>query len=177
MSGSASGASPFCAVIHRRLHTRGFRNLTVEQACSLEAWMRFNPAMNTLLFALATLAGSSLLMLLLAALFAVGMLTAVHPFEWFYAAVIRPLEQSPELPASPPRRRAVFALGMACSLAVAWNFHFGSRAAGIVLGSLMTASTALLALTHICVPSLAFRSLRAGFQRLRRRRRPRPVGQ
>jgi hypothetical protein len=171
MSRYAPGASPACVVIHRRLHARGFRNLTVEQACSLEAWMRFNPALNALLFALATLAGSSVLMLLLAALFAAGMLTAVHPFEWFYAAVIRPLEQSPELPASPPRRRAVFALGMACSLAVAWDFSSGTRAAGVALGSLMTASTALLALTHICVPSLALRSVRAGFQGLRRRRR------
>jgi hypothetical protein len=159
------------------MHARGFRNLTVEQACSLEAWMRFNPAMHALLFALAIIAGSPALMVALAALFAVGMIAAVHPFEWFYTAVIRPLEQSPELPASPPRRRAVFALGMACSLVVAWEFSFGSHTAGIVLASLMTASAALLALTHICVPSLGFRSLRAGFLYLRRRRRSRLVGQ
>lgn len=174
---NAARELPACAVIHRRLHARGFRNLTVEQACSLEGWMRFNPALHALLFALGTLAGSSTLMLVLAALFAVGMLTAVHPFEWFYAAVIRPLEQSPELPASPPRRRGVFALGMACSLAVALAFAYDARPAGVALGVVMTASTALLAVTHICVPSLVFRSVRAGIQRMRRRRRPRVVGQ
>jgi len=177
MTGPAPYREPVCAVIQRRLQARGFRNLTLDQACSLEAWMRFNPAMHALLFALSTLAGSSALMLVLAGLFLIGMLTAVHPFEWFYAAVIRPLEQSPELPVSPPRRRAVFALGMMCSLAVAVAFHTGFRPLGAALGVLMTASTVLLALTHICVPSLVFRSCRAGFLRLRRRRRPRFVGQ
>ena len=173
MNGSASCRGSGCSVIQRRLQARGFRNLTLDQACSLEGWMRFNPALHTLLFALATLANSATLMLLLAGLLSVGMLTAVHPFEWFYSAVIRPLEQSPELPPSPPRRRGVFAVGIAFALSAAWAFSRGATGLGILLGALMTASTALLALTHICVPSFAFRTARAGFVRYRRKFRPR----
>jgi len=135
--------------------------------------MRFSPALHALLFAIALIAGSSAMMFALAALFAVGMVTAVHPFEWFYAAVIRPLEQSPELPPSPPRRRAVFALGLACSLAVGAAFAAGRHVPAVLLGVLMVASTAFLAVTHICVPSLAFRSVRGGILRVKRRRRPR----
>ena len=152
--------TPSCNVIHRRLYVRGFRTLTVDQACSVETWMRLNPALNALLFALCGITGSVPGLIVLAVFFLIGMLTAVHPFELFYTEIIRSLEQSPELPSSPPLRRAVFAIGAAGSLAAAWGFSSGHPGMGYILMGIMVASTAFLALTHICIPSTIFRILR-----------------
>jgi hypothetical protein len=148
-----------CAVVLRRLQTRGFRGLSEDQACRLGPWMRFTPALQALLFGLCTVTGSVPVLTGLAVMLAVGLLTARHPFDWLYGGVIRPLEHSPELPRSPFRRRMVFALGIVWCLATAWAFETGREGAGYLLGGLMTASTALLAFTHICVPSLVMARL------------------
>jgi hypothetical protein len=151
-----------CAVIHRRLSARGFRDLTVDQACSVESWMRLNPALNALLFLLCCITGSAPGLLVLAFFFAIGMVSSVHPFEYFYTEIIRSLEQSPALPHSPPLRRVVFAIGMAGCLFSAWAFSSGHPAWGYLVTGIMTASTALLALTHICIPSLVYGLVRRG---------------
>ena len=119
--------NPPCDVIHRRLSVRGFRTLTVDQACSVETWMRLNPALNALLFGLCGVTGSVPGLLVLAAFFLIGMLTAVHPFELFYTEIIRSLEQTPELPSSPPLRRVVFGIGATGSLTAAWGFYAGHQ--------------------------------------------------
>ena len=160
---------PPCAEIHRRLYVRGFRGLTEEQVGSVETWMRLNPAINALLFVLCGVTGSIPGLLILAALFAIGILCAVHPFEWFYTEIIRSLEQSPELPHSPPLRRGIFVIGMTGSLASAWGFYSGNAWLGYVITGIMAASTAVLALTHFCIPSTIFRILRLGVLRLQRR--------
>jgi hypothetical protein len=57
-----------------------------------------------------------------------------------------------ETPCAVVLRRVVFFPGIFWCLATAFAFSEGSAAAGWVLGG-MTASTALLAFTHICIPS------------------------
>ena len=158
------------SALQRRLHVRGFRSLSEEQARLVETWMRLNPALNALLFVLCGVTGSVPGLLLLAAFFLIGMLTAVHPFELFYTEIIRSLEQTPALPPSPPLRRAVFGIGAAGSLAAAWGFSSGHSGLGYLLMAVMAVSTAFLAFTHICIPSLIFRVLRLGMFRARRSR-------
>jgi hypothetical protein len=160
------------AVILRRLHVRGFRHMTMHQVSSIETWMRLNPAVNALLFALCGFTHSVSGLLILALFFAIGMLTSVHPFEWFYTEVIRSLEQSPEMPASPPLRRGVFGIGMAGSLMAAWCFTENFVGWGYLTTGVMAVSTAFLAFTHICIPSMIYRGLRFGLLRSRRILRP-----
>ncbi|MCD6023848.1 MAG: hypothetical protein K0Q91_764 [Fibrobacteria bacterium] len=162
-----TGALP-AAVIHRRLRVRGFRNLTEEQARSIETWMRLNPAVHALLFMVCGVTGSVPGLITLAGFFLIGILSSVHPFELFYTEIIRPLEHAPEMPPSPPLRRAVFGIGLAGSLGAAWAFSADFKTPGYLITGVMTASTAFLALTHICVPSALFRLMRLGILGLRR---------
>lgn len=161
--------------IHRRLHVRGFRSLTEEQARSIETWMRLNPAVHALLFMVCGFTGSAPGLIALAGFFLIGILSSVHPFELFYTEVIRPLEHAPEMPSSPPLRRAVFGIGLAGSLAAAWAFSTGFKTPGYLITGIMAASTALLALTHICVPSTVFRLVRLGVVKQRRFSRTRDL--
>jgi hypothetical protein len=147
-----SAATP-CEVVRRRLQTRGFHNLSEDQACRLGPWMRFTPALQALLFGLSTVTASEKVFFGLALLLAVGLLAGQHPFDWLYNGVIRPLERSPALPPSPLRRRLVFLVGIVWCLAAAWAFANGHEIPGYLLGGVMTVSTTLLAFTHICVPS------------------------
>ena len=168
--------TPPATVIQRRLYIRGFRSLTVDQTVSIETWMRLNPALNALLFALCGVTGSVPGSIVLAVFYLIAMLTSVHPFEMFYTEIIRSLEQTPEMPPSPPLRRVVFAIGAAGSLAAAWAFYANHSLLGYILMGVMATSTILLACTHICIPSMIYRSLRMGVLRLRRgSRTPSPL--
>jgi hypothetical protein len=169
--------NPPAAVLQRRLYIRGFRSLTPDQAVSIETWMRLNPALNALLFALCGVTGSVPGLVVLAVFFLIGMLTAVHPFELFYTEIIRSLEQTPALPPSPPLRRVVFGIGAAGSLASAWGFSSGHHGLGYVLTAIMVSSTAFLAFTHICIPSTIFRILKLGVLRFRRKQRSQGVSE
>ncbi len=160
--------TPPAAIIQRRLYIRGFKGLTVDQTVSIETWMRLNPALNALLFALCGLTGSVLGSIVLALFFLIGMLTSVHPFEMFYTQVIRSLEQTPEMPSSPPLRRVVFAIGAAGSVVSAWAFSSDYKGLGYLVMGVMAVSTAVLAFTHICIPSMIYRTIRLGVLRMRR---------
>lgn len=142
-----------CAVVRYRLRERGFLGLTETEACRIGPWMRFTPMLQALSFALSTATGSAPALFGLAAMLMFGVATGNHPFDLAYRALIRPVEGSPDLPESPPRRRLVFVLGALWCLATAWCFSNSHDAAGALLGFLMTASTAMLAGTHICIPS------------------------
>lgn len=142
------------AVLLRRLRARGFALESEEEAFRVAPWLRFTPMMQALLFGLSTLTGSAGVLWGMAVVLSVGLVTGHHPFDALYSGVIRPLEKSPELPPCPVRRRMVFLVGVVWCLVTAWAFSRGHRTTGYVLGGLMSASTALLAGTHICLPSL-----------------------
>lgn len=164
------------AVVARRLQARGFGDLTAEEACRIGPWMCFTPMLQALLFAGGTATGAVTVFCALGALLLVASLTGRHPFDWIYDGVIRLLERSPELPPSPPRRRAVFLLGAVWCLGTAAAFGSGLMLLGYLLGAAMTVSTSLLAFTHICIPSRAFEwiSRRLRPRRLTARDRPPP---
>jgi hypothetical protein len=143
----------------RRIQTRGFRVQSAGEATRLGPWLCFTPMLQAILFGLSTLTGSVPAFVGLALMLAVGLVFGLHPFDWFYNEVVRPIEKSPELPETPVRRRMVFALGIAWCLVSAQAFATGHVLLGSLLGSIMTASTALLAFTHICIPSLVMQWL------------------
>jgi low affinity Fe/Cu permease len=142
-----------CAVVARRLRARGFRDITADEACRIAPWLCFTPTLQAILFGMSTITGSAPALRVMAAALFVGAIMGRHPFDWIYDGVIRYLEESPKLPDSPPRRRAVFVVGGVWCLVTAAMFTGGSPVVGYALGAAMTLSTALLALTHICSPS------------------------
>ena len=142
-----------CAVIQKRLERRGFRGLSQEEACRIGPWMRFTPMLQALLFGVSTVAASVPVLRVMAGVLLFGLITGRHPFDWIYEGLIRPLEKTPRLPSTPPRRRAVFLLGAFWCYITAHFFAVGNTETAFALGAVMTASTALLAVTHICIPS------------------------
>jgi hypothetical protein len=142
-----------CVVVYNRLSDRGFELKSVQEACDIGPWMRFTPMLQALLFGLSTITCSVPVLLALAAVLAIGLIVGVHPFDLIYSGVIRPLEKAPEMPPSPIRRRMVFLVGIVFCVSTAWAFSSGNALLGYTLGGIMTASTTLLAATHICIPS------------------------
>jgi hypothetical protein len=157
MNVPAHSHGPFaldCDVVLRRLRDRGFELRSPQEACDVGPWLRFTPMLQAVLFGFSTVTASVAVLLALAGVLAVGLVAGYHPFDWIYAGVIRPLEKSPALPRCPVRRRLVFLVGIVFCGATAWAFATGRMPLGYALGGIMTASTALLAATHICIPSL-----------------------
>lgn len=155
-----------CAVVARRLRVRGFRHISVDEACRIAPWLCFTPTLQAILFGVSTVTASVPGLRVLAALLFVAAAVGRHPLDLIYDEVIRHLEDSPKLPRTPPRRRAVFVVGALWCLVSAAMFAGNHAVFGYVLGAMMTLSTALLALTHICIPSrvVGWISGKAGFR-------------
>lgn len=145
---------PDCAEVLRRLRARGFDVRTREEAREVGQWLRFTPMLQALLFGLGTFTASVELLSVMAGLLAVGVVAGSHPFDLIYTGIIRQLETAPEHPRCSARRRLVFLVGFVLCVATAWSFAHGRFAAGYLIGGVMIASTAFLAATHICIPSL-----------------------
>lgn len=157
MNQPAHSHGPFaldCGVVLQRLRDRGFELRNKEEACDVGPWLRFTPMLQALLFGISTITGSAEVLLALAFVLAIGFAVGYHPFDLIYAGVIRPLEKSPELPRCPIRRRMVFLVGIGFCGTAAWAFANDHLVTGYVIGGVMTASTTLLAATHICIPSM-----------------------
>jgi len=133
---------------------RGFVCASEEEAARLAPWLRFTPMLQALIFGFSTITATVPVLLGMAVVLFLGCIMGCHPFDTIYSGVIRPLETSPELPPCPRRRRLVFLMGGVWCLATAWAFAAGHTALGLVMGGVMTASTLLLGMTHICLPSL-----------------------
>lgn len=154
------------AVMLHRLRVRGFTPDSEEEALRLAPWLRFTPMLQAVIFGLRTITGAVPVLIGMTGILLLAGIVGCHPFDKIYSGVIRPLETSPELPPCPLRRRLVFLVGGLWCLVTAWAFSSGHMALGAVLGGLMTASTFLLAMTHICIPSLVLEWLGSGPRRL-----------
>jgi hypothetical protein len=144
---------PSLARLRRRIEVQGYKGLTDREIAEAAPWLRFTPALNALALACATLMRSVPLLLILAAIMALGAVFRRHPFDWVYGGFVRPFENSPPLPRSGGRRRLVFASGVPWLLCLAWLFHSGRDFWAMLLGFVTASMIALLAVAYICIPS------------------------
>jgi hypothetical protein len=84
---------------------------------------------------------------------ALGALGRAHPFDILYDRVVRRLTGSPKLPASPNRRRLVFAIAAVWLGATAAAFGTGHLLLGYVLGGMISVMIVPLATVHVCLVS------------------------
>ena len=147
------------AVTRRRLETQGFLGLDDTALTEVGPWLRFTPAVCTVLMGLGTALPAPGLLWALVPVAALGALFRVHPFDLAYNYGLRHITGTRSLPPNGPPRR--FACGMATVwlAATAWAFSSGSLVAGYALGGALTGVAALVSLTDICVPSIIFRAL------------------
>jgi len=142
----------------RLLDIQGFEDIDDDTLARTEPWLRFAPALCAAIAALGTALGSAPLLWILAAIAAAGAALPFHPFDLVYKLGVRRLTSGPPLPENQAPRR------FACGLASLWLAMTGAlivagyAAAGYVLGGSLVAIAALVAATHICIPSMIFRT-------------------
>ena len=146
------------ATTRRLLDIQGFDRVDDRTLAQIQVWLRVAPALCGIVAAVGTALSSPPILWSLAAVAALGAVLPSHPFDLIYSIGVRWLTGGPTLPANGPPRR------FACALAAAWLLVTGALfAAGIdvaayLLGGALAATAALVATTHLCIPSIMFRA-------------------
>lgn len=144
---------PRLATLRRRVEMQGYCGLSDPELTALEPWLRVAPAFCAGWAAIATAAGSSQALGLLAAIAAIGAALPVHPFDVPYNAMVRYWLGTPPIPRSRLPRR------FACSVAAVWlgaaaaAFALGQQTTGRLLGASFTLVALVPVTTGLCVPS------------------------
>jgi hypothetical protein len=93
---------------------QGYCGLTDREVCEVDPWLRLAPALCATWTFVATLAGSTTALVVLAAIAALGAALPWHPFDLPYALVLHRSLGTARIPRSPMPRR------FACTVATAW---------------------------------------------------------
>ena len=157
------------AARRRLLDIQGFDRVDDATLAQTELWLRLAPAICAAIAAIGVALASPPVLWVLAVTAALGAALPFHPFDVIYNLGIRRITGTPVLPANGAPRR------FACALASVWLiltgalFMAGLNVAGYVLGFTLVGVATLVATTHVCIPSMIFRtacgqmpSLRAG---------------
>lgn len=139
-----------------RLDAQGYVNVDRRTLAQVEPWLRWSPALCTLVMAIGTVLASQWILWGLAPFALAGALFPRHPFDYIYNLGARRLTGTPSLPRNGAPRR--FACGVATVWLVATGAAFAAGLAvlGYVLGGMLSAVAALVATTHFCIPSLTY---------------------
>ena len=146
-------------VLRRRLEAQGFRSLDEVSLAEVGPWLRWSPALCTIVMAAGTILRSPPVLWALAAIALLGAVFPAHPFDLLYNGVVRHLTGTRPFPRHGPQRR------FACGVAAVWlagtglAFHRGATTLGIVLGAALTVVAGIVAVTNYCIPSLVYNTL------------------
>lgn len=139
-----------------RLDAQGYVNVDRQALAQVEPWLRWSPALCTIVMAIGTVFASEWILWGLAPFALAGALFPRHPFDYVYNLGVRRLTGTAPLPGNGAPRR------FACGIATVWLVAAGAAFAadltvlGYVLGGILTAVAALVAVTHFCIPSLVY---------------------
>ncbi len=142
-----------------RLEAQGFACTDDPAFARVAPWLRFTPALCTILMGLGTVLASPVILGALVPISALGAVFPVHPFDLIYNHGIRRLTGTQPLPRNGAPRR--FACGMAAVwlAATALAFGLGLTLLGYILGGALVAVAAVVSVSHFCVPSLVYGAL------------------
>jgi hypothetical protein len=139
------------------LTMQGYGALSDGERRSLWLGLRFSPALCLTGIAVGVALASPALLLVMAGTAAVGgFLTAKHPFDHVYDAVLRPLLGGPSVPPSPPPRRFACQLATPWIAAIAVAFLADAAAIAWVLAVPMLVVAAAVTATNWCLPSFIY---------------------
>ena len=140
------------------LDIQGFDYVDDVTLARTQRWIRFAPAACAAVAAAGTVLAASWMLWSLAVIAAAGAILPFHPFDLIYNLFVRRFSGGPSLPENRAPRR------FACGLASAWLvvtgglFAAGYGLAGYVLGASLAGVATLVATTHICIPSMIYRT-------------------
>jgi hypothetical protein len=139
------------------LTMQGYGSLSDGERRSLWLGLRFSPVLCLTGIALGIALASPVLLLAMALTAAVGgFLTAKHPFDYVYDAVLRPLLGGPSVPSSPAPRRFACQMATPWIAAIAVAFWAGAPMLAWVLAVPLLVVAAANTITNWCLPSLIY---------------------
>jgi len=139
------------------LTMQGYGSLSDGERRSLWLGLRFSPVLCLTGIALGTALASPALLLAMAVAAGVGgFLTAKHPFDYVYDAVLRPLLGGPSVPPSPAPRRFACQMATPWIAAIAVAFLVDATAIAWVLAVPLLLVAATVTTTNWCLPSLIY---------------------
>ncbi len=139
------------------LTMQGYGSLSDRERQSLWLGLRFSPALCLAGIALGTVLASPALLLAMAVAAGVGgFVTAKHPFDYAYDAVLRPLLGGPSLPPTPAPRRFACQLATPWIVAIAVAFWAGAPTVAWVLAVPLLVVAATNTATNWCLPSFIY---------------------
>lgn len=149
---------PMSAMRRRLLDIQGFDEVDDVTLARTEQWLRLAPALCGVIAAVGTALASAPILWGLAAIAALGAVLPFHPFDLIYNAGIRRVTGAPALPQNRAPRRFACGLGAIWLAATGVLFVMDLTVAGYVLGGTLVAMATLVATTHVCIPSMIFRT-------------------
>lgn len=150
---------PVTPAVRRRLEAQGFCGLDDATLQQLAPWLRWSPAIGTLMMIIGVAWQSPIVLWALAATTLLGAFLPSHPFDLIYNYGLRYLTRTAPLPKQGPQRRFASGLAIVWLFATGWAFHIGSATVGFALGIALIAVAALVSTTHFCIPSLIFNTI------------------
>jgi len=144
------------STIRRRLEAQGFCDLDNATLSELAPWLRWSPALCTIVMTVGVALRAPVVLWDLAAIAFLGALLPFHPFDLVYNHVVRHLTGTRPFPPNGPQRRFACALAGTWLVATGWAFRTGAVTLGLVLGVSLTAVAALVSVTHVCIPSMIY---------------------
>jgi hypothetical protein len=146
------------ATRRRLLDIQGFDDVDDSTLVRTQAWLRFAPALCGIIAATGTAIASPLTLWSLAVIAAAGAILPFHPFDLIYNLGVRRITGGPRLPENGAPRRFACGLGSVWLVATGGLFAAGYDMPAYVLGAALVAVAMLVATTHICIPSMIFRT-------------------
>jgi hypothetical protein len=139
------------------LTMQGYGDLSDSERQSLWLGLRFSPMLCLTGIALGVALASPALLLAMAITAGVGgFITAKHPFDYVYDAVLRPLLGGPNVPPSPAPRRFACQMATPWIAAIAVAFWVGVPTVAWALAVPLLVVATANAITNWCLPSLIY---------------------
>lgn len=146
------------ATTRRLLHIQGFDDVDDAALAQTQLGLRLAPALCAGVAVAGTVLASPWILWGLAVTAALGAVLPFHPFDLIYNVGIRRITGTPPLPQNRVPRRFACALGGAWLSVTGLLFAGGFSVAGYALGFAFVATAGLVATTHVCIPSMIFRT-------------------
>ncbi len=147
------------SVVRSRLEAQGFCNLDDAAFAELAAWMRWSPAICSIITVLGVSLNSPTILWSLAAVAFLGAILPFHPFDLIYNYGMRFLTKTQALPRQGSQRRFACGIATAWLVGTGWAFHLGAALVGYTLGISLIFVAGLVSITHFCIPSLIYNTL------------------
>ena len=147
------------SVIRSRLEAQGFCNLDDIALAELAPWMRWSPAICSIITVIGVSLKSPTILWSLASVAFLGTILPFHPFDLLYNYGMRFLTRTRALPNQGPQRRFACGIATAWLVGTGWAFHSGATLVGYALGISLVCVAGLVSVTHFCIPSLIYNTL------------------